>query len=110
MAGVLKTGVTLTIAIAVAGCATTARQAVDPSALGVAEAAKAIRDKQVTSTQLTQAALDRAEANAALNAFVTAEGMRLDPPVSLPRPPGAMPAAMAAAVPLELPPAKRLRS
>jgi len=30
---------------------------------------------------------------------VTAEGMRLDPPVSLPRPPGAMPAAMAAAVP-----------
>jgi Asp-tRNA(Asn)/Glu-tRNA(Gln) amidotransferase A subunit family amidase len=71
MAGVLKTGVALTIAIAVAGCATTARQAVDPSALGVAEAAKAIRDKQVTSTQLTQAALDRAEANAALNAFVT---------------------------------------
>src|SRR5687767_671653 len=61
MAGLLKTGVALTIAIAVAGCATTAKQAVNPSALGVAEAAKAIRDKQVTSTQLTQAALDRAE-------------------------------------------------
>jgi len=39
-----------------------------------------------------------------------AAGMRTDPPVSLPRPPGATRAPMAAPVPLELPPAMRERS
>jgi mandelamide amidase len=46
-------------------------QSPDISTLGVADAARLVREKKVTSTQLTEAALDRAQANAALNAFIT---------------------------------------
>jgi indoleacetamide hydrolase len=61
----------LVLALA-AGCATTtAPRPADLTQLGVAEAARLIRDKTITSVELTQAYLTRAEANGALNAFVT---------------------------------------
>jgi indoleacetamide hydrolase len=71
MAGASRIFAALAAACVVAGCATNTRQPIDPSTLGVADAARAIRDGQITSSQLTQAALERAEASAALNAFVT---------------------------------------
>ena len=70
---VLKLCAALSVAGIAAGCASTAKQSVDPSALGVGEAARLIREKKVTSTELVQAALARAEANAALNAFITVD-------------------------------------
>jgi mandelamide amidase len=57
--------------LVVAGCSVAPKQPLDTSTLGVAEAARLVREKKVTSTELTQNALDRAQANAALNAFVT---------------------------------------
>jgi mandelamide amidase len=61
----------LAIAATMSGCASSLKPTIDPSALGVEEAARLIREKKVTSTELVQAALARAEANAALNAFIT---------------------------------------
>ena len=59
--------------LTVAGCATAppAQRPVDLTQLGVLDAAQLIRDGKVTSTELTQAYLARAEANADLNAFIT---------------------------------------
>jgi mandelamide amidase len=62
---------TLTLALAITGCATTMERPADLTELGVADAARLIRDGKVTSTELTRALLARAEANRDLNAFIT---------------------------------------
>jgi mandelamide amidase len=68
-----------TVAVLVAGCATTApTRPADLTQLGVVDAARLIRSGQVTSVELTQAYLDRAATLTALNAFVT-----LDPAKAL---------------------------
>ena len=58
-----STVVALTLALAAAGCASTVQRPADLTQLGVADAARLIRDKQVTSAELTQAYLARADAN-----------------------------------------------
>ena len=64
--------VTMTLALLGTGCATTsARRPPDLTRLTVTEAARLIRDRAITSAELTQAYLARAEANGALNAFIT---------------------------------------
>src|SRR5215510_11651096 len=59
------------LALAAAGCAPTAPRPADLTQVGVAEAAQLIREKTVTSTELTQAYIQRANANRDLNAFIT---------------------------------------
>ena len=63
----------LPLVIALAGCAGTSMVArpADLTQLSVVEAAALIREKTVSSTELTRAYLARAEANADLNAFIT---------------------------------------
>ncbi|HET8576849.1 MAG TPA: indoleacetamide hydrolase [Methylomirabilota bacterium] len=61
----------LAFVLAAAGCATAPTRPTDLTALGVADAARLIRDKQVTSIELTQAYLARAQASRDLNAFIT---------------------------------------
>jgi mandelamide amidase len=63
--------VALTLAIGAAGCASTVQRPADLTQLGLSDAAQLIRDKKVTSTELTQAYLARAEANRDLNAYIT---------------------------------------
>ncbi len=53
------------------GCASTGQRPADITQLGVADAARLIRDKTISSAELTQALIARADANADLNAFVT---------------------------------------
>ena len=61
-----------TLIVLLTGCMSAAPQRPsDLSELGVADAAALIRAKQVTSVELTQAYLARAEANRDLNAFIT---------------------------------------
>src|SRR2546429_1114438 len=60
----------LTLALA-AGCASAPTRPVDLTELGVADAAELIRARKVSSLELTQAYLARAEANRDLNAFIT---------------------------------------
>src|SRR5437660_4020080 len=60
----------LTLALA-AGCASAPSRPVDLTELGVAAAAELIRSRKVSSLELTQAYLARAEANRDLNAFIT---------------------------------------
>jgi mandelamide amidase len=68
----MKTAVTAVLALTLtAACATTASRPADLTQVGVAEAARLIREKSVTSVELTQAFLARAEANTGLNAFIT---------------------------------------
>ena len=62
---------TLALAVVVAGCASAAPRPSDLTELGVADAASLIRHRKITSVELTQAYLARAEANADLNAFIT---------------------------------------
>jgi Asp-tRNA(Asn)/Glu-tRNA(Gln) amidotransferase A subunit family amidase len=57
--------------LAFGGCAGAAERPADLTQLSVVEAAELIRDRKVTSTELTQAYLARAEANRDLNAFIT---------------------------------------
>jgi indoleacetamide hydrolase len=63
--------VALTLALAAAGCASTAQRPADLTALSVTDAAQLIREGKVSSAELTQAYLARAEAHTALNAYVT---------------------------------------
>jgi len=58
-----STIIAMTLALAAAGCASTVQRPADLTQLGVADAARLIRDKQVTSAELTQAYLARADAN-----------------------------------------------
>src|SRR5256885_12557675 len=60
----------LALALA-AGCASAPSRPVDLTELGVAAAAELIRSRKVSSLELTQAYLARAEANRDLNAFIT---------------------------------------
>ena len=53
------------------GCASAVERPSDLTQLSVVDAAQLIRDRKVTSTELTQAYLARAEANGDLNAFIT---------------------------------------
>ncbi len=68
-----STVIVLTLALAVAGCASssTTKRPADLTQLSVTAAAQLIRDKQVTSLELTQAYLARADANQHLNAYIT---------------------------------------
>jgi Asp-tRNA(Asn)/Glu-tRNA(Gln) amidotransferase A subunit family amidase len=61
----------LAVLVALTGCATTPPRPADLTQLSVVDAARLIRDRKVTSTELTQAYLARAEANLDLNAFIT---------------------------------------
>ena len=61
----------LLVVLGTASCASTARRPADLTELGVVDAAHLLRERQVTSVELTQAYLARAEARADLNAFVT---------------------------------------
>jgi Asp-tRNA(Asn)/Glu-tRNA(Gln) amidotransferase A subunit family amidase len=56
---------------AIAGCASVAPRPTDLTQLSVTDGARLIRHGRVTSVELTQAYLARAEANADLNAFIT---------------------------------------
>jgi indoleacetamide hydrolase len=67
----LRSAATLLLALTVAACATTAPRPDDLTQLGVADAARLIRDRSITSAELTRAYLARAEANADLNAYIT---------------------------------------
>ena len=60
-----------TLIVLLAGCVSAPQRPSDLTELGVADAAALIRSKQVTSVELTQAYLARAEANRDLNAFIT---------------------------------------
>jgi len=71
-----STIVALTVALAAAGCATALQRPADLTQLGVADAARLIRDKQVTSAELTQAYLARADANPDLNVYITLDRER----------------------------------
>jgi len=61
----------LTLAVGVTGCASSAVRPADITQVGVVDAAQLIREKKVTSVELTRAYLDRADANRDLNAFIT---------------------------------------
>jgi indoleacetamide hydrolase len=61
----------LTLTVALTGCATTMPRPADLTQVSVADAARLIRERTVTSAELTQAYLARAEANRDLNAFIT---------------------------------------
>src|SRR5438477_11089238 len=62
---------TLVMLALAAGCASAPPRPVDLTELGVAAAAELIRSRKVSSLELTQAYLARAEANRYLNAFMT---------------------------------------
>jgi len=63
----------LILAIVVSGCAgmSTAPRPADLTQLSVVDAAQLIRERKVSSTELTQAYLARADANRDLNAYIT---------------------------------------
>jgi hypothetical protein len=65
----------MVVAFTVAGCAAaaTVQRPTDLTQLSVTDAALLIRDKKVTSTELTQAYLAKADANKDLNAYVTVD-------------------------------------
>jgi mandelamide amidase len=68
---------TMLLALTAAGCATAAGpRPSDLTQLSVVEAVRLIRARQVTSLELTQAYLARAEANPDLNAFITLDKAR----------------------------------
>jgi mandelamide amidase len=58
------------LSLLASACATTKRPA-DLTQLGVADAAKHVRSRTITSTELTQALIERADATPYLNAFIT---------------------------------------
>jgi indoleacetamide hydrolase len=66
------TAATIALVVLATGCATTtAQRPPDLTRLTVADAARLIRARTITSAELTQAYLARAEQNGALNAFIT---------------------------------------
>ncbi len=72
----LRTAAALTLVFALAGCITTAQRPADLTQLDVADAARLIREKKVTSVELTQAYVARAQARRDLNAFITLDEAR----------------------------------
>ena len=67
----VRGAVIFALILAVAGCATTTPRPADLTTLGVAEAARLIRIRTITSVELTEAYLTRAEAQGDLNAYIT---------------------------------------
>ncbi len=65
------TGVMCALIFAFGGSATAVERPADLTELSVVDAAELIRDRKVTSAELTAAYLARAEANGDLNAFIT---------------------------------------
>ena len=63
--------IAVTLGLVATACVSTARRPADLTQLSVIEAARLIRDRAITSSELTQAYLARAEANADLNVYVT---------------------------------------
>lgn len=61
----------LTLALAAVGCASTPQRPADLTQLGVLDTARLIRSGTITSAELTQVYLARADANAHLNAYIT---------------------------------------
>lgn len=61
----------LMVALVAAGCASSATRPADVTELGVGDAARLIREREVTSAELTQAFIARADKNPDLNAYVT---------------------------------------
>ena len=61
----------LALALVLTGCASTMQRPADLTQLSVVDAAQLIRERKVTSAELTQAYLARAEANRDLNAYIT---------------------------------------
>jgi len=61
----------LVLGLAAAGCATSPPRPADLTQLDVTDAARLVRDGKVTSVELTQAYLARAQATRDLNAFIT---------------------------------------
>ena len=85
------------LALIVTGCATTTPRPADLTLLGVADAARLIRARAITSVELTQAYLARAEARRDLNAYITldrsgalAAAQRADAEIAAGRPKGAL--------------------
>src|SRR6266550_7588341 len=60
-----------TLLLVAAGCASVSPRPADLTELGVADAATLVAQRKVSSVELTQAYLARAEANRDLNAFIT---------------------------------------
>ena len=85
----------LTLVLAVAGCVGTVQRPADLTQVGVVEAAQLIRSKAITSAELTQAYIARADANRDLNVYVTldragamAAAQRLDAELAAGKPRG----------------------
>jgi mandelamide amidase len=72
---IIRSAIALMLALVAAGCASVAPRPADLTQLGVAEAARLIRARTITSAELTQAYLSRAEANRDLNAYITLDGV-----------------------------------
>ena len=70
-----RVAVVVALALVISGCATTPTTTVerpaDLTSLGVADAARLIREKKVTSTELTEAFVIRALGSSDLNAFIS---------------------------------------
>jgi len=64
-------GAILTSLLAASGCASTVPRPADLTQLSVSDAAQLVRDGRVTSAELTQAYIARADANPGLNAYIT---------------------------------------
>jgi indoleacetamide hydrolase len=87
--------IVLTLGLAVAGCVGTVQRPADLTQVGVGEAAQLIRSKAITSAELTQAYIARADANRDLNVYVTldragamAAAQRLDAELAAGKPRG----------------------
>src|ERR1700730_16976591 len=85
----------LAFTVAAVGCASIARRPADLTQLGVDEAARLIRSKTITSAELTQAYIARADASRDLNVYITldragamAAAQRLDTELAAGKPRG----------------------
>jgi len=66
-----RSAAVLTLGIVVAGCATLPPRPADLTQLSVTDAAALIHARKLTSVELTQAYIARADANPGLNVYVT---------------------------------------
>src|SRR5437763_3725862 len=66
-----RSAAVLTLALAAAGCASLPPRPADLTQLSLSDAATLVRARQVTSVELTQAYITRADANLGLNVYVT---------------------------------------
>src|SRR5262249_29683100 len=71
---IIRVVAVLMLALVLTGCASTIQRPADLTQLGVDDAARLIRERKVTSTELAQAYLARAEANRDLNVYIALDG------------------------------------